>query len=83
MFEERYVRDKRLSNTAIKYGSEPVLFVIGASYDSLKTLAKNLVNNEQRLVIFYRLAIFNQNGFDLAGLVCFDLIQQFHRLDDA
>src|SRR5690606_1240435 len=38
---------------------------------------------DQRLVEFHRLAVFNQDGVDDAGLVRLDLVHHFHCFDDA
>lgn len=43
----------------------------------------SLLDNYQRLVEFYWLAAFDQNGFHHAGFVGFDLVHHFHRFDDA
>ena len=41
-----------------------------------------LANDEQRFAVFHWLATFNQDGFNHAGLIGFDLVKQLHRFDD-
>ena len=44
---------------------------------------RNLFDDEQRLAIFNRLAVVDENLRDGAADFRLDFIQQFHRLDDA
>jgi hypothetical protein len=43
----------------------------------------SLLDDDQRLVKFYRLTTFDQNGFHSTGFVGFDLVHHFHRFNDA
>ena len=45
-------------------------------------LRHSLVNNEQGLVVFYRLPILHQDGLNGASLIGFDLVKQFHRFNN-
>src|SRR5688572_17866511 len=40
-------------------------------------------DDEQRLAVLDRLAVFHQDGLDGAGLIGLDLVQELHGLDDA
>jgi len=44
---------------------------------------QDLADQEQRLAVFDRLAVFHQNLLDHAGFVGVDFIEQFHGFDDA
>ena len=46
-------------------------------------LMPRLFDDEQRLVVLDGLAVFDQYPGDLAGGVCLDLVEDFHRLDNA
>src|SRR5215471_21870070 len=40
-------------------------------------------DHEQRLTVFHRLAVFDQDLLDFAGDLGLDLVEQLHRFDDA
>src|SRR5262250_1288288 len=42
-----------------------------------------LLDQEERLAVLHRLAVFHQDRLDGSGGVGLDLVQQLHRLDDA
>src|SRR5690606_16130773 len=46
-------------------------------------LALALGNDDERLVVFHRLTVFHQDGFDHAGAAGFDLVHHLHGFDDA
>ena len=52
-----------------------------------KVLANDLLmaspDDEQRLAELDSLAVFNKDGLDDTALIGLDLVEQFHRLDDA
>src|SRR5688572_30571773 len=45
--------------------------------------ARVLFDHEQRLAELDRVAVLDQHGHDLAGLVGLDLVHHLHRFDDA
>src|SRR5690554_3017508 len=58
-------------------------FAISTLSSIVKILAQQSGDGDQRLVVFDRLAVFDQDAFDNAGLVCFDLVHHLHRFNDA
>src|SRR5690606_10673899 len=49
----------------------------------LSSMFASLLDDDQRLVKFYRLTTFDQNRFHSTRLVCFDLVHHFHGFNDA
>src|SRR5699024_1845079 len=49
----------------------------------LSSMFASLLDDDQRLVKFYRLSTFDQNCFHGTGFVRFDLVHHFHGFNDA
>src|SRR6185295_5318846 len=50
---------------------------------AMRIFSNTLAEDEERLAVFDRLAVLDQDGLDRAGSVGVDLVHQLHRFDDA